>query len=174
MGLVAEMRVDGGDRGGLMRVLVIVRCVVFIKGVPTVTGRIDVPRIVNCLGRCQPAAASAVNALGMILTSMLTMVKLIVISLRLVLLMVVLEVVGLVVSLCVAMLLLGPRLLVQPCVDGTVVDAFRRQDGLPRFGSSKGILHHSSCAGVGAVGCHASAIDSKFWVFPIIVAPLFC
>ena len=122
----------------------------------------------NRLGWCQPAAASssAVNTLGMILASMVTLMILIVISLRFLLLIVMVLVgVGLLVAnLCgisssIAMLLLlGLRLLVQPCVDGTVVDAFRRQDGLSRFGFSKGI--HSSCAGAGAVvvGCHASAI----------------
>ena len=40
--VVAEiMRMDGGDRGGLMRVVVVVKCIiVFIKRVPVTTGRI--------------------------------------------------------------------------------------------------------------------------------------
>ena len=37
--VVAEMRVDGGDRGGFMRVIVlVVIIIVLIKGVPMVTG----------------------------------------------------------------------------------------------------------------------------------------
>ena len=63
--MVDEVRVDGGDRGGLMRAVVMVVVIVFIKRVSMVAGRIIriIMRLgrrrVNCLRRCQPAASSA-------------------------------------------------------------------------------------------------------------------